>query len=347
MGLVFWREYGSQSEARLKQTLILGLWGLAGLLPILSTTAARAAGGGGGGGGEDTVVTSEALSDTNDEVHVVSHSTAEFLPQHLSISDFALIGGPQLNNPEGNYTPPSLPKHGGLPPNFMPSPGYSLQDLIEIGYSINDNIKMGPVFGVNDSFYQGTGVSLTDPAMRFTVRHISYQDFVGVNFDSDLWTSYTAPVSNMTRSTGSIGTLGLNYIPRLLIKGSRFFFSGVAGLDVTGADGSTDPGLLTNERIIGALQANYRLHRRWTMYLTNSYSASIGPTLPITDPSLLSDPAMAQLFGGSRFNHPVSMRTGAYFRATSDITISPTLNWFTDEPVNTTTMGLSASFTLL
>lgn len=121
---------------------------------------------------------------------------------------------------------------------------------------------------------------------------------------------------------------------------SPLSLTGLASLK-TGVYGKADDsGNLISSRGFGGVQGSYRLSRVVEPFLMQDYSFNIGPQVEMSDPGLSAEAA-------ARGNHAFGMSTGMRVEANRSISISPRLNWFYDQPIQTTTVSIAAMFQLL
>ena len=323
------------------------------------TSGANAAGSGSNSAG---MVAGSSVSTS------VSGSDSFF--HRVSMSNFTVFGGPPITNMAAHPTTETFPAaaaatptrvvhtghHGRSAPLAPATPGapiivthqqpYSMRDNLEATYRINDQVRVGPMATFSYRFSDNNSIRLGDPSVRASVDHIMGAKNDSTAFDAGLWFTYTAPVSEMSRATGSYGTTSASYMPRLTFNGSRFFMSGLAGMSCTVAKEQGGENLLSPFHLNTSVSGSYRFSRKWTAFVSNSESFTVGPLLPI-DGDALTDPTMMDNNAKLNRTTNVSVAMGAFFRPTSTLTLSPRLSWDVSEPISTTTLSLSAGFPIL
>jgi hypothetical protein len=350
---------------------LTSLTGLTGLASLLCFTAI--------GGLSSRVASADMSSVTANEEAFEEHpvenaSTAQvteahtLVPSEFSASELMMVLGPSVNNLAAKnpaYSKPGAwPGAGaGTPPDptskkakdatganagastadgSSRAAGYSLRHVFSMGYALNPSMVVGPVLDASQQFYgdQDAHFILNDPQLRLVVKDVGHAGLFGEIVRHSLWFSVYFPVSDMSRETNAYGSGSASWISHMQFRKSALSLTGLASLK-TGLYGKADgSGDLISTRGFGGLQGSYRLSRVVEPFIMQDYSVSFGPQVQMSDPGLAAEAA-------AHGSHALGMSTGMRIEATRKISISPRLNWFYDQPIQTTTVSVAAMFQLL
>jgi len=295
---------------------------------------------------------SSALVETSEALQEATIHERSF-PMTVSISTMVL--GPALNNLDGQVATPSAPAGGRASSNHPIGPalgangakaGYSNQYLLSSMYHFDDIQAFGVVFAGTEAFYppERGALQMNDPQLRYTLDGMGAVRTDSYRFVPHYWFSVYLPVSETSQEMHTFSAVSASWIPKLFITGSRFSFDGLLSARVSMISRKDGESMVLPTRLNSALQANYRLSNVVTNFMTGIVSTSAGPGVPIDDDLSSFDPS-----GSKRAPHPLSIMEGAIVRPSSQssFTVSPRLNWYIDQPLKMTSVGLTANIQLL
>ncbi|MEW6056866.1 MAG: hypothetical protein AB1540_09650 [Bdellovibrionota bacterium] len=307
---------------RSSATAVVALWSAAAIAQS-STSAVKGS-------------TSKASAPSNtitSDASVVSSSKKE-LP--LSLSTLSYVYGPRVNDPGNEQVPDEA---------VDATTGINTRHQISLGYKVDKQTKITPVL---DFDYQ-----LTDPDPKKTHRReFRMRDsFVKVSrsglIESNIQGNALAldgdvrafvPSSKSSRDNNNIGGLRLSLNPSLQFGKSPFSIS-VANwarywiqTKKTNAKGE---GLPSYAFYTGP-QVNYAFSDNVTAFVLYETSTTIN-TKDESDSLEVNAPGFSN----------ADLEPGVDIRLHRRVTLTPYLNWYTNQRLETTTMNLAAAFTLL
>jgi hypothetical protein len=283
--------------------------------------------------------------------------------QDLSISDMTMVMGPAINNlgaqqPSTPATATGSPPasgsghhHGGGSAGAGTSSasaggggkgdGYSLRHLISFGYSLNNRLVLSPILDLGQpiSGANSGSLSLNDPQLKLAFREILNQDYGKQELRSGLAMTYYAPVSDLSKLHHSQGAFQVGLSPKLQFKDSRYSLGGNLSLK-SGFYQTELHNELVSSRVNMGIQQNYDLSDATQAYFMCHSEVSIGPKVAMADPGIVtsSNSHSSRLFG---------LMTGLRFQASKTLSFAPRLNWYTDQPIQTTSVGLNIFIKLI
>jgi hypothetical protein len=295
--------------------------------------AAIAAGGtassGAGGGG---AISRASLFDTE---------TTRALP--FAISAFSMFSGPGLQSISAN-----------APTAQQPYTGITARHEVKLDYSVNNRVTLSPTMDVSENFYNSAGqnqLTLNDPSLRVAIADVNYAKWGKTTFDSSVWFSTYAPVSAQSQQLHEYTAFSLAYLPKLHIRGSRFFLSGVTEAKVNLMNNQAQTGLIAPLNLIGGVQGNYRISSWATVFVMDHVMGNVGPNMgqiqlatPLGQANVRRK-AQTQSQGQSPVIDGVMI--GTMFQVHQGIGLSPRLDWSVNQPIGTTTVGLNCAFNII
>ena len=224
------------------------------------------------------------------------------------------------------------------------SPGSSLRNTTTVGYHIDDTYTVGPVIGLSEKLYGGNQhVLLEDPQARFTLADIIHTHIGRGVLRSNIWFAVSAPVSDKSVSQQNVTTLRMSFSPRFQPARSNFSFSMSSSVQVGFFENDTSfAHVLMPSRLFGGIQTAYKISRPLSTYVMTYASQTMGPAIATQADDPATDSARA---GG--LGKKYGLMTGVMVRPASWMSFSPRANWTFGQPLNTTTLGVNASFTMI
>jgi hypothetical protein len=160
-----------------------------------------------------------------------------------------------------------------------------------------------------------------------------------------MWFQVYAPLATIDSQTHEITELAISYVPMLNFQGSRFFLSGVIQAKTLIEQTMMETGAVFPTKVVAAAQGNYRSSRRVTFFAMNHVDFRAGPQSNLPTDAEVPDNYRAK---ATQKIHSASVldgfMVGTQFQLTRDIAFSPRVDWQVDQNINTTTVGLNASF---
>ncbi len=160
-----------------------------------------------------------------------------------------------------------------------------------------------------------------------------------------VWLQVYAPVSTYSREIHEYTAVSAAYIPTLHFRGSRFSLSGVGSVKLNFAQNMAQTGTIVPTQVVAALQGTYRLSSVTSLFAMNHVDFQAGPQTNLPPQALAPDNyKMAAMM--KRHQGPVNdgFMYGSQFQITRNVGLSPRLDWQVNQNINTTTVGLNASF---
>jgi hypothetical protein len=224
------------------------------------------------------------------------------------------------------------------------SPGANMRYQIAAGFRVTDAVQIGPVGEFTQKYYGPTSgdFKIADPQLRLILSDILGAHLGSSKLDTSIWTSAYYPVSKMSIAQHMVTALGLSLVPRLTFAHSGFSLSGILSNKIRIFQKPDSTGWIYPARLMGGIQANYRLSRVFHPFLMTYVNANAGPELPLGDADLAADSATTNAKPGA-----IGLMPGVMVRPTSNITVAPRLNWVTRNPIQTTTVGVNASIQMI
>ena len=258
----------------------------------------------------------------------------EPVPSRIGLQLMSFLYGPTVGDPGSGLVPTTWTDQVS---------GVSLQNQIVGRYALNDDLILSAAYDFE--------VLINDPNHVYGSQYVAmtYDSFLKVSYDNLLgaklgnnWGALNAdirgylPTSEYSRDNGSLGSLRLTLTPNLQI--------GKSGLSLA---------LVNFARVWFARQA----------FETQNPSAALPRLMLYTGPlvSYQLTPALSlwalgeasvtyDTQGVSNTSQPnrslVDIEPGLEFKVNQHFTVSPYLNWFIRQPIDTTSMNLTASYSL-
>lgn len=269
---------------------------------------------------------------------LLSDVVGDSVPVH--VSDFSMLMGPSINNFSSN-----------APSASAPFSGFSVRHDLRIDYSVNDRITVGPSFDVNENLYSSSQGSLVfnDPSMLLAIADVNRARWGSASLRGSVWLQAYAPLSKFSKEMHEYTAFSAAYIPVVHFRASRFFLSGVGSAKANFMENQAQTGVLAPVQWVAAAQGNYRLSPQITVFLMDHVNTSCGPkmSLPAQDiaPDMFKRKAKMAMMQSSLVTDGIM--AGAQFQLTRSVGISPRMDWQVNQPLNTTSVGLNASFHLI
>jgi hypothetical protein len=250
----------------------------------------------------------------------------------LTIIDAAVLYGPTVNDPFGiSVTDDSVDATTGI----------TFRNQFNFKYKLNSQLTLTPVL---DFDYQ-----LTDPdAARNGVRQFRWRDSYVKLTHSSLWDAdfsgnkfavpagvrLYAPTSKTARESNTIGAIRLDLNPEMTIAGSRFSVSTANYVKVWAQTNRFDRShkSLPSTELYAGPQLNYAFNDSAIAFVLYEVSVRYN-TLGVPN---TNDPKKSL----------ADLEPGASFKVHKRVALTPYLNWFTNQPISTTTLNLNADLTL-
>ncbi|MDR3606809.1 MAG: hypothetical protein P4M08_05430 [Oligoflexia bacterium] len=260
-------------------------------------------------------------------------------PLPIHVSDFSMLMGPSFDNFSTS-----------APSKKEPFSGFGMSHTLHFDYDLTDKISIGPTLGMTQAFYSSSqgSVNLKDPSLRLVIDDVQHLRFAKIDYRSSLWFELFAPVNSIDRDTHMLTQFSAAYIPMLNFRGSRFFLSGVLSIKTTLEQTMMQTGVVYPTKVISAAQANYRPSRITTLFVMDHIDFRAGPQQNLPTDAQVPDnyrmKATQKMHSASVID---GIMTGARFEITRSVAVSPRLDWQVDQNINTTTVGINASFHLI
>jgi hypothetical protein len=233
------------------------------------------------------------------------------------------------------------------PSAAQPYSGFSARHVLRADYSLSHDVVVGPSFDVTQNMYsakQGTFV-FNDPSMRLEFNNLNQARFGKERYSGSVWLAAYAPVSTRSENMHEYTALSVAYIPKLTIRGSRLFFTGVGSVRASFMNNSSQTGMIAPIQFVTSAQVNYRLTPSETLFVMDHVNTNCGPQMAFLSNDLGAESFRRRAIAGSAVTNGIM--TGAQFRVSAGISISPRLDWVTSQPITGTTVGLNALFSLI
>lgn len=259
----------------------------------------------------------------------------------IGVSTQSMLYGTRLNDPFNELTTDSDYNSDGS----VASPIKS-EHLVKFKYSLAKSLDLTPTL----NFY----IQHTDGAAnKEKVNQFQWRDcFVKLSrdgilerkigrhtlaLDGDL--RYYAPTSNLSRRNNSMGSARISMNPSLRFANSKFslafsnnFRYWFQTRDIDIASKTNDPSALIRSELYVAQQINYQATPKLNLFV------------------LYENALDTDKLGAQNIDRPTSaadLEPGLEFQVSPRVMISPWLNWYTSQSIDTTTFNLTANITLL
>jgi hypothetical protein len=258
------------------------------------------------------------------------------------VSDFTMISGPSLNNFSAN-----------APTTQQPFSGVGARHELRVDYEVSRNITIGPSFDVSQSFYATTNPVLVfgDPSMRLAIDNVNRAHLANTDIKGAVWLQVYAPVSNYSRLMNEYTGISAAYIPTLHFRGSRFGLAGVASAKANFMKTQSGSGaMIAPLQFIAGFDGNYRVTPSTMVFLMDHFGTNCGPQESLPSQFVTPDnPRMKAMIARKQTQPLVTdgVMAGASFQVTRSVGLSPRIDWSVNQPFNTTTVGVNASFHII
>ena len=288
----------------------------------------------------EMMTTSQLMDESNSQ---------KTLLENISVTESEMLMGPPVNN-LGAETPAGATAGAGKLSSTSRGGGggkgggcdYSLRHSLSVGYALDPDTTIAPVLDLSQNLtgIQSKQLTLNDPQVKLTLKNIFEQSLWTESVRSNLLFSLYVPVSDLSRSMHSHGALSVSATPHLHFKESRFSLSGIASLKSGFYEGVNSE--LVSSKLFSGVQGNYQISHRMEVFLMSYTNVQIGTRVAMVDAGLPSE-----TFDHDRASHPLALMSGLKIDASPMIAITPRLNWFLDQPIQTTTVGLNLMIRLI
>lgn len=262
--------------------------------------------------------------------------------RRLELATYSMFMGPSMNNLDGH-----LASGAGNSP-FVRN-GVSFRHLVSLSYLFSDRVKLTPVLDTSQQF-DGSSTSgtfvINDPQLRLEISPLGHFDLGGNELRTTLWISAQAPLSQASQSMGSQGALTFSLIPHLHFRGTHFGAMGIFSLKNGAYEKPDGSGSMYSGAFFSGLQGFYRVSDPLLFYLMGFTFVMTGQRPPITDLSSLP-PALAAFLNSKMTQIPIGISPGAMIRVYRGISICPRVNWFVNQPIETSTLGVNANIQVI
>jgi hypothetical protein len=280
----------------------------------------------------------ETIHESTDSI-----SLGSSFARNLSATDLEMFLGPALNN-LSNGAPAGVGKHpfaGG------PGGGDSIRHELSVGYAIDEDTILAPVLDVSQPLTAEPGETagelvMNDPQLRLTLKNVFDGGLFGESYRSNLLISAYAPVSERSRDAHSQGALSVSITPHLQLSNSKFSFSGLLSAKSGMYESSSTSAELVSTHIFDGVQTSYLLSPKVETFLMLHTNFSLGARIDMEDAGL-----PAQTFTHEHAAHAVGLMNGTKFQVSRTVSFTPRLNWYLDQPIQATTIGLNVSIRLI
>lgn len=285
-----------------------------------------------------TVPSSATPSATNTsatEAEVVAPK-AKKLP--ISVGSTSFFYGPRVNTPTDNK------RTGGE--NVRDSfEGNLLRQRFDVGYKITSKTKITPTmefdYQLSDPNPSKSAVRQfrwRDAYLKISQSGLIEQSIKGNDIALDGDVRLYAPTSKGARDNDTIGAARLSLAPSIQFGKSPFSLSNVSyakyWFQSRKLSNAKTPAPLIRSELYTGPQVNYTFNDKVTAWLL--YEAVVGYNT-LGQSTNETSPLESQ----------ADVEPGVDIKVHDRVTLSPFLNWFTNQPLYTTTFNLAASITLL
>jgi hypothetical protein len=272
---------------------------------------------------------------------LLDNETTRKLP--FSLSDFSMLMGPGFQN----FT-------ASAPSRSQPYAGISARHELRMDIPMSRRVTLSPTMDMSETFYdtkQGRLV-MNDPSLRVAISDVSYARLSKTTtYDAAVWASVYAPTSTVSQELNEYTAVSVAYLPKLTFRGSRFFLSGVTEAKANFIENQSQTGMLAPVQLVGAVQGNYRVSPKTTVFLMDHVNGGIGPSLwqMLTATPIGADNFRRKAQNASQGQSPVTdgIMVGSMFQVMQGISLSPRLDWTLSQNIGTTSIGLNASFHII
>lgn len=281
---------------------------------------------------DNEITTSETTDDASELVGEEDQRTA--LPLGLGLNITTFYYGPMLRDPSAGEVPTTWTDQVS---------GVSVQNQLGVRYDFSNTVSLMPVFDFE--------VLVTDPAQIYGQQYLAltYDSFLKLtdtglaSFGLGPHSAYLSgdfrvyvPTSEFSRDNNTFGSIRLTLTPSLQLSGSRWSFSVVnfARYWVQSQQFDSLFGTYALPRLMlytGPL-VSYQASDRLSFWFLTEASVTFD-TLGIPNTSAPN-------------RSLVDIEPGLDFKLGNRITISPYLNWFVRQPLDTASMNVTASLAI-
>jgi len=275
--------------------------------------------------------TSYAATTTKKKASAQSVATrkakSDFLTRTSIVHD-SYFFGPAANNPVSGKTT------GGMKEakSFL-----SFDNYLSASYKINDNMSISPILNYTLRATTGVGASGARASMGDAYLKFKYSGLAtailagGHKFKLDADTRYYAPTSTDSQNIGQIGAIRTSLNPSLKLANSKFSFAAVSYIKYYIQSDNTQA--LSRWAFYTGPQVNYALSNRvtaWFLAETANKIKSNGASYYDVDGISMTD-----------------LEPGLDIQVSDNILVTPYLNWFINQPLDTTSVNVFTSIKLL
>ncbi len=219
----------------------------------------------------------------------------------------------------------------------------SFRHSLSLSYAYSSEVSISPTLDVNEPITGNKAGQwvMNDPQLRVNLKNWFQTSLFNEVCRSNLVFAYYAPLSSLSKSNGSQGALSVSTSPHLYFSQTRFSLGGSVSMK-TGfynPQGNTE---LVSSKLFGSVQVNYQISKPLETFVTTHTTFPIGPHVTMADAGLSS-----QTFTPERAAHTVGIMTGMKAQLTKTISVTPRLNWFLDQPIQSTTVGMNLNIRLM
>ncbi len=267
-----------------------------------------------------------ATSTTSQSVTQGSSVAPEAKKLPINMSFLTMMFGPQVSDPVSSMT--SSDSIGG-------KSGLGTRNFLSMTYKLSEKLSLTPVLDFN---YQLTdndrGASLNDAYIRLKRKEILSSN-IGihpVSMDADI--RYYAPTSQGARDNNAIGAVRTSLYPSVQIAKSRFSLSGLffAKAWMQTQDTNAKGKNLNMVQLYSGPQISYAVSDKISAFILQEanvvYNTAGIPNSRDPNTSL------------------VDLEPGVDIQVNDRVTLSPYLNWYTNQNISTTSVNLNADIKL-
>jgi hypothetical protein len=288
------------------------------LICLVNTNAARA---------EEEEATSTASTMLQKEIE-----ESEVSPFSLQMLSF--FYGPPIANPTSNQSPV---------PTIGYASGLSVQNQLGLRYEFQPTWSLTPTadfeYRVTDPFNKGIGQSFAltyDSFIKLMKSNLVDFDIAANTLSFDLDLRYYVPTSSFSRENGTLGSARAALNSSLYLPHSNFSFSAVGAVRYYFQQyyyrHDERTAALAQATYYAGPQVNYRINDNVTLW------------------SLFELSITQDTVGGSTAANPqksvADIEPGVDFKVTKGVYLSPYLNWFTNQGLDTTSINMTASISI-
>ena len=295
----------------------------------------------------DAITNSSQLSEDTHSSHV-GNGLLQSPIEDLSVTESEMFLGPSFHVEPTPAPPPGVTTGhhhatAGAGPTTSPHDQFSVRHVLSIAYEETHDFTISPVLDVSQTLSgpDSGKLALNDPQLKFSFKNFYEQSFMNETAKSGLMVSLYAPVSEMSRAKNSMGAISISFTPKVQFRESRFALSGLFSLK-NGLYGRTNASDLISSQGMVGYQGNYRISHKLETFLMNYADFKMGAHIDMTDAALPSE-----TFSPDKAGHTFGLMTGLKFDASKSIAITPRINWFMDQPIATSTVGLNLMIHLI